>query len=101
MRLTFMLSIPGWKRLTKSEITMRTYKKTVGAKYAGGWNVIVTFEDGSEGVFDFTPFAEYACYRQLKSKGLFSLVKADHGTLSWPGEIDIAPEAVWTSAKRN
>ena len=96
-----MVKFSRFADLTKSEKTMRTYKKTVGAKYAGGWNVIVTFEDGSEGVFDFTPFADYACYRQLKSKGLFSLVKADHGTLSWPGEIDIAPEAVWASVKGN
>ena len=96
-----MAKFSGFADLTKSETTMRTYKRTVGAKYVGGWNVAVTFEDGSEGVFDFTPFADYSCYRQLKSKGLFSLVKADHGTLSWPGEIDIAPEAVWASAKRN
>ena len=36
--------------------------------------------------------------KQLKSEGLFSLVRADHGTVAWPGDIDIAPETVWTHA---
>ena len=79
---------------------MRTYKRTVDAKHVGGLNVQVTFEDGTVGIFDFAPYAEYPCYRSLKSMGLFAMVKADHGTLMWPGDIDIAPEAVWTSANK-
>ena len=77
---------------------MRTYKRTVKAEDVGGFNIAVTFEDGTTGTFDFSPYADYACYRQLKSEGLFSLVRADHGTVAWPGDIDIAPETVWTNA---
>ena len=80
---------------------MRTYKRTVKAEHIGGLNVAVTFEDGTSGVFDFTPFADYPCYRPLKSEGLFSMVRADHGTLAWPGDIDIAPETVWEMGKDN
>jgi len=79
---------------------MRTYQRTVQACSAGGLNVAVTFEDGTRGVFDFTPFIDYPCYRSLKSPGVFACVKADHGTLMWPGEIDIAPETVWSSSVR-
>lgn len=79
---------------------MRTYKRTTKAEYIGDLNISVTFEDGSQGVFDFTPYADYACYKPLKSNGLFSLVRADHGTIAWPGDIDISPEAVWQSAVR-
>lgn len=74
---------------------MVTYKKTVAAKYVGGLNVAVTFEDGTCGVFDFAPYVDYPCYSPLKSQAIFSLVRADHGTLCWPGDIDIAPESVW------
>ena len=77
---------------------MRTYKRTVKAEHVGGFNIAVTFEDGTTGTFDFSPYAAYACHRQLKSEGLFSLVRADHGTVAWPGDIDIAPETVWTHA---
>ena len=77
---------------------MRTYKRTVKAEHVGGFNIAVTFEDGTTGTFDFSPYADYACYRKLKSEGLFSLVRADHGTVAWPGDIDIAPETVWTHA---
>ena len=79
---------------------MRTYRRTRKARYLEGLKIAVEFEDGTHGVFDFSPFADYPCYRSLKSIGVFSSVKADHGTLMWPGEIDIAPEAVWEGTVR-
>lgn len=79
---------------------MTTYRRVVKAEHAGGLNVAVTFEGGVRGVFDFSPFAEHPCYRALKAPGVFACVRADHGTLSWPGEIDISPEAVWCGSSR-
>jgi len=76
---------------------MRTYQRAVKASSAGGWRIAVTFENGTQGVFDFAPFLDYPCYRPLKSPGIFECVRAHHGTLMWPGEIDIAPEAVWNA----
>ena len=78
---------------------MKNYQRTVKATPAGGWNVAVTFEDGSKGTFDFSPFVDYPCYAPIREKGVFERVVADHGTLMWPGEIDIAPEAVWAGAQ--
>jgi len=77
---------------------MRSYKRTVRAESTGAWNIAVTFEDGSNGVLDFTPFLDYPCYAPLRNPSVFSCVVADHGTLMWPGEIDISPEAVWNSS---
>jgi len=79
---------------------MRTYQRTTKAEAIGGWNVSVTFADGSSGTFDFSPFIDYPCYAPLKKPGVFACVRADHGTLVWPGEIDIAPEAVYAGATR-
>ena len=78
---------------------MRTYQRTVSAEYAGGLTVAVKFENGVKGLFDFAPFADYSCYQSLKSNAIFAAVRADHGTLMWPGDIDIAPEAVWENSE--
>lgn len=80
---------------------MRTYQRAVKARHLDGWNVAVTFEDGTKGVFDFAPYLGYPCYSSLKSPGVFGSVCADHGTLTWPGDIDIAPEAVWEDSVKS
>ena len=79
---------------------MRTYQQTVTARIGDGFNIHVEFADGTKGIFDFSPYMEYPCYAPLRDRTVFEKVSAEHGTLSWPGEIDIAPEAVWAEAAR-
>ena len=79
---------------------MRTFQQTVSARVGDGFNIHVSFADGSSGVFDFAPYLDYPCYAPLRERSLFEKVSAAHGTLSWPGEIDISPEAVWVDAVR-
>ena len=79
---------------------MRTFQQTISARAGDGYNIHVTFADGTGGVFDFAPYMEYPCYAPLKDRACFERVTAAHGTLSWPGEIDISPEAVWEDAVR-
>ena len=86
--------------LTNREVPMRTYQQTVTARIGDGFNIHVEFADGTKGIFDFSPYMEYPCYAPLRDRTVFEKVAAEHGTLSWPGEIDIAPEAVWAEAVR-
>lgn len=79
---------------------MRTYQPTISAKAGDGYNVNVVFSDGTHGVFDFEPFLQYPCYASLQNKESFDMVRAEHGTLVWPGDIDIAPERVWIDTAR-
>ena len=79
---------------------MTTYQTAVKASPASGFKINVTFSNGETGVFDFTPYLEYPCYAPLKEPNMFAQVVAAHGTLMWPGEIDISPEAVWEDTVR-
>lgn len=79
---------------------MQTFKHTVAAKAEEGFKIAVSFEDGTKGVFDFSPYLNYPCYEPLRNHALFEQVEASHGTLAWPGDIDISPEAVWADAVR-
>ena len=79
---------------------MRTFQQTISARAGDGYNIHVSFADGTSGIFDFSPYIKYPCYEPLRERAFFAKVEAAHGTLSWPGEIDIAPEAVWADAVR-
>ena len=79
---------------------MQPLQHTVSARAAEGFNVHVPFADGMGGVFDFAPYLEHPCYEPLRDRAFFEKVQAAHGTLAWPGEIDISPEAVWANAVR-
>lgn len=79
---------------------MRTFQQTVSARAGEGYLVHVAFADGTDGVFDFAPYLRYPCYAPLRAREAFAQVTAAHGTLSWPGDIDISPEAVWADSVR-
>ena len=79
---------------------MQTFQHTVSARAGDGFKIHVSFADGTGGVFDFSPYMDYPCYAPLRDRDFFTKVKAAHGTLSWPGDLDIAPEAVWADAVR-
>ena len=79
---------------------MRTFQQTISARAGEGYLVHVAFADGTDGTFDLAPYLCYPCYAPLRDRDVFAQVSASHGTLSWPGDIDISPEAVWTDATR-
>ena len=53
------------------------------------------FENGERRRFDMSPYLHYPIFRRLENPGFFSLARAEHGTVVWPGNIDIAPETLY------
>ncbi|MGN0608344.1 MAG: DUF2442 domain-containing protein [Oscillospiraceae bacterium] len=59
------------------------------------YKVFITFTDGQQKIFDFSPLLSMSCYEPLKNKEVFDRVYVEYGTLVWnDGEIDIAPETL-------
>ncbi len=53
----------------------------------------VTFTDGKITLRDMKPHLARPAFRKLNNKSFFSLVHIDDGgCITWPGDIDIAPE---------
>lgn len=50
---------------------MRTFQQTISARAGDGYKIHVAFADGTNGVFDFSPYLEYPCYEPLR-EGRFS-----------------------------
>jgi hypothetical protein len=60
----------------------------------------VTFADGTSGLADLAPRLSQGPlgdgFDALCDEKLFSRVYLEHGALTWPGGIDLAPDAMYT-----
>ncbi len=54
-----------------------------------------TFNSGERRRFDMRPYLRYPVFRRLENPGYFALARVDYGTVTWPGDIDIAPETLY------
>ena len=53
------------------------------------------YENGELRRFDAKPLMMMKPWDRISSPAVFDRVKAEHGTVSWPGNIDIAPETLY------
>ena len=74
---------------------MLSYAKTISAKPLDDYKVAVVFNTGQRGVFDCRYVLDNEISASLADYSLFKQVRAEHGTLCWPNDIDVAPETVW------
>lgn len=57
------------------------------------------FSDGREGVVDVPALAVLdGVLASLRDAGTFRLVRIEAGTVSWPGDVDLAPETLYWAA---
>ena len=82
---------------------MRSTPLLVEAIVRDGYIVSVRFEDGTTGDVDLAYLLEYGgVFEPLKDPEHFRRLRADGeaGTIVWPKDADIAPETLYTRAKR-
>ena len=76
------------------------------------WNVVsveplsereiaVRFADGTEGKVRFESSHMSGVFEALKKPEVFSQVRIEAGAVTWPGEIDLAPDAMYREIKRS
>jgi hypothetical protein len=61
----------------------------------------VRFQDGTEGTVRFEPSHLSGVFEALKDPEIFRQVRVDMGAVTWPGEIDLAPDAMYLEIKRS
>lgn len=69
-----------------------------------GWRLHVTFLDGLEGEIKMSERIarkETGVFNALKDPAVFSQVYLDKGIVTWPGEIDLAPDAMYDAIKKH
>ena len=60
-----------------------------------GQALLLQFSNGEQRRMDVSPYLVYPVFERLREPGFFALVQADHGTVSWPGGIDLDPDSVY------
>lgn len=95
--------------------TKTTQNKTSGIIVTTAWRVAkvevqdgyilkVVFLDGSSGkveMFALINNPKAGVFSALKDHKLFNKVYLDYGVITWPGEIDLAPDEMYRQIKKN
>jgi hypothetical protein len=61
--------------------------------------LLVEFADGVKGTVKFLPSHLTGVFERLKEPQFFAQVTVDHGAVTWPGELDLAPDAMYDAVK--
>jgi hypothetical protein len=61
----------------------------------------VTFADGLSGRVRLLPTHLHGVFAPLGDPGFFRLLQVAHGYVSWPGEVELAPDAMYEAIRRD
>lgn len=67
----------------------------VSVRTEEGYRLVLEFENGEIRRFDMRPYREDKPFDRLKHTPLFDKAFVEHGTVVWPGNIDIAPDTLY------
>ena len=70
-------------------------------KLAGEFELFVRFNDGVKGNVKFLPSFFRGVFEHLRDQSKFGQVMIVDGAVTWPGELDLAPDAMHDELKRN
>jgi hypothetical protein len=68
-----------------------------------GFRLSVRFVDGTEGKVDLSGLIRSdraGVFGRLADSSLFAQVFVEHGAVTWPGELDLAPDAMYEEIKK-
>lgn len=77
------------------------YWDVIEVRAEGGCSLWVRFADGVSGVIRLDPADLTGVLAPLRDPGFFRSVYIDHGAVSWPGEIDLAPDAMYREVQQD
>jgi hypothetical protein len=61
----------------------------------------ITFRDGTSGEVKFYESHLQGVFEALKDPQIFMKASCDQGFVEWPGEIDLAPDAMYEEVRKN
>jgi hypothetical protein len=73
----------------------------VEVKAGPGRKLHVRFADGTNGIVRFDDGFFTGVFEVLKDETLFRRAYVEQGAVTWPGELDLAPDAMYDEIKRH
>jgi hypothetical protein len=59
------------------------------------FRLLLTFENGERRRLDMASWLRRKPFVPLQDARLFAAARVEYGTVVWPGEVDVAPEALY------
>lgn len=63
--------------------------------------LFVRFKDGLQGTVEFANSFFYGVFEKLKNPENFRQVRVVDGVVTWPGELDLAPDAMYEHIQKS
>jgi hypothetical protein len=92
------------KQDTSARVTPSVPWRLKDVKALSGYRLKACFQDGLEGIVDMSTmvWSENAgVFAALRDETVFRQVFLEYGAVTWPGEIDLAPDAMYEEIKKN
>jgi hypothetical protein len=71
-------------------------KRVVEVQPLGGYRLFIKFDDGVQGEIDVASFVRLdGVFEPLRDPARFAGAFVDLGTVCWPNDLDLAPEALY------
>ncbi len=86
------------------EVAPRSPWRVTEVEALPGFRLRVAFADGLTGVVDMSRMVhspKAGVFAALADTSLFSRVRLDYGAVTWPGELDLAPDAMHTAIQEH
>jgi Protein of unknown function (DUF2442) len=93
--------MPNTKQLTPP-VEVAAPWRIARLEVLSGFRLGVSFKDGSEGTVELTGFlhsASAGVFAPLRDECLFRQARVIVGAVTWPGELDLAPDAMYRQIK--
>lgn len=88
---------------TVTSLKPRMPWRVVEAVPLDNYRVMVRFVDGTTGTVNLSRLIQSpraGVFAQLADQALFNQVFVEHGAITWPGELDLAPDAMYAEIKK-
>ena len=90
------------KNISPGIVCMAPWRLTK-VKPLANYELEVEFNDGAQGVVEMIKLImsdRAGVFAALKDQNLFNKAHLEYGVLTWPGEIDLAPDAMHDAIKQ-
>ena len=75
--------------------------QVISVEPTGPRSLRVRFSDGLSEELDFRESFFHGVFKALLNPDLFAKVHCSHGFVEWPGELDLAPDAMYAAIRRD
>lgn len=87
-----------------AEVTPRSPWRVTRVEALPGMRLRVAFADGLTGVVDLSDLVQSpraGVFSALADPALFAQVTLEYGAVTWPGGLDLAPDAMYTAIREH